>query len=65
MQTTQPIERMALSVAEAGQALGVSRAKAYELAATGSIPTVKLGGRLVVPADALRRMLDERATSKA
>src|SRR5665213_294273 len=42
-------DRLVVSVAEAGQLLGVSRAFAYELAARGELPTIRLGRRVVVP----------------
>lgn len=41
----------------AGQLLGLSRNKAYEAAATGQIPTLRFGKRIVVPTAPLRRML--------
>lgn len=49
---------------EAGKALGVGRSSAYEAAAAGTIPTIRVGKRLVVPTAALRRLLqlDEPAT---
>jgi excisionase family DNA binding protein len=57
-------ERLTMTVKEAGDALGVSRATAYMLASTGQIPTIRLGERrLVVPRAALMKML-ERAEVK-
>ncbi len=53
------VERKTFTVEEAGQALGISRGLAYELAATGRLPTVRLGRRLVVPCAALEKMLEE------
>jgi excisionase family DNA binding protein len=50
-------ERLVVSVTEAGQLLGVSRAFAYELAARGELPTIRLGRRLVVPKVALLAMV--------
>jgi excisionase family DNA binding protein len=55
------IERQTLTVSEAAQALGVSRNKAYEAAKRGEIPTIKIGGRILVPRAALERMLDGAA----
>ena len=46
-----------LTVVEAGEALGICRATAYQLARQGVIPTLRLGKRLVVPKVALERML--------
>jgi len=52
-------ERLVLNVPEAGRLLGVSRGTAYQLAYQGTIPTIRLGKRLVVPKIALERMLNE------
>ena len=53
-------ERLTMTIKEAGEALGVSRATAYMLAKTGGIPVIRLGERrLVVPKAALLKMLDQ------
>jgi excisionase family DNA binding protein len=49
--------RRTLSVEEAGRILGISRGSAYAYARNGSIPTIKLGKRLLVPRAALDRLL--------
>ncbi|MDX6286045.1 MAG: hypothetical protein QOG53_1530 [Frankiales bacterium] len=49
--------RLAISVEEAGKALGISRASAYQAAHAGDLPTVKIGHRILVPVAALERML--------
>jgi excisionase family DNA binding protein len=46
-------KRLAYRIPEAAEAIGVSRAKAYEMAANGDIPTVTIGGIKRVPVDAL------------
>ncbi len=46
-----------LSVPEAAQVLGISRAFAYELVARGELPHVRLGRRIVVPVRVVERML--------
>ena len=52
------IERKTISVEEAGQVLGVSRPKAYELVNQGIIPVLKLGPhKFVVPIAALEKYL--------
>ena len=56
--TTEPIERRTLTVEEAGEILGICRNTAYSLAASGQLPTIRLGRRLLVPRQALERMLD-------
>ena len=51
------VERLTLTVVEAGRALGISRSTAYQLANEGVIPTLRLGKRLVVPRVQLERLL--------
>ena len=56
---TKKTERLTMTVEEAGEALGVSRATAYLLAKTGGIPVIRLGERrLVVPKAALLKLLE-------
>jgi excisionase family DNA binding protein len=50
--------RLALSIEEASNLLGISRSLGYELAAQGRIPTIRLGRRIVVARAALERLLD-------
>ena len=50
-------DRLVVSVAEAGRLLGVSRAFAYDLAARGELPTIRLGRRILVPKAALLAMV--------
>lgn len=47
-----------LSITRAAEVLGVSRSYAYQLAASGELPVIRLGAKRVrVPTAALRRML--------
>jgi excisionase family DNA binding protein len=50
-------ERKTLTVEEAGRILGISRGAAYARAEDGSIPTIRLGKRLLVPKAALDKLL--------
>jgi excisionase family DNA binding protein len=52
------VERRTISVEEAGRILGVSRGAAYAYARDGSIPTIRLGKRLLVPKAAIEKMLN-------
>lgn len=52
-----PQEQPTVSVEMAGRCLGIGRAAAYDAAARGDIPTIRIGRRIVVPTAALRRML--------
>jgi len=57
-------ERLTLSVNEAAEVLGISRAFAYELVARGELPCLRLGRRVVVPRHALEQLL-QRAEESA
>lgn len=50
-------KRAAISIAEAGQLLGISRSSAYECASRGDIPTLRMGGRRVVPVPRLLELV--------
>ncbi len=41
----------------AGQALGLGRSATYAAAGRGEIPTIRVGGRILVPTAALRKLL--------
>lgn len=51
-------ERLGLTVGEAAVVLGISRAFAYELVADGTLPSLRLRRRIVVPRVELMRMLE-------
>lgn len=48
-------EPLVYTIEQAAEKLQISKSKAYELARQNEIPTVKIGGRVMVP----RRRLDE------
>jgi excisionase family DNA binding protein len=48
---------LTLTVEEAAQALGISRAFAYESVAKGEIPCISIGKRILIPRIALDKML--------
>lgn len=52
-------ERLTLTVEEAAGLLGISRNLAYELVADGRLPSIRLGRRVLVPRQALYRLLDD------
>lgn len=45
------------TVEEAAQILGVSRPTAYRHAKSGELPSIRIGGRRLVPVAQLRRLL--------
>lgn len=51
-------ERLTMTVSEAAEFLGISRAFAYELVGRGAIPAVRFGRRVVVPRRALETLLE-------
>lgn len=57
-------ERMLYRPAEAADAIGVSRARAYELIAAGVIPSIKIGSSIRVPVEALRAWIDRQLESR-
>lgn len=56
--TTQAAQSLVLDIVTAGKMLGLGRSQAYEAAARGTIPTIRLSERrLVVPRARLEAML--------
>lgn len=51
--------RLVISIPEAAPLLGISRTLAYELAARGELPVIKLGRRRMVSRRWLGRMVDQ------
>lgn len=56
------VEPPLLTVDEAATFLRISRAKAYQMAATGELPTVRMGRSVRIRRDKLAAFLDERST---
>lgn len=47
-----------LTVSEAARLLRLSRAFTYELVASGKLPSVRFGRRIMIPRAAIERILD-------
>ena len=60
MKTSQAVEPLALSVAEAAEQLGVSTRTLASMVAAGEIPYAKIRRRTVFPRAALERWLAQR-----
>lgn len=58
-------ERLLLRIDEVAQLIGVSRTTAYALVNRGEIPSVRIGGLLRIPNDALRKLIEERAGTES
>ncbi len=56
-----PIQRLTLTIEEAARMLGLSRNGAYEAAARGDLPVIRIGRRILVPRIALERLLEQAA----
>ena len=59
--TNEPesLEQLATTVLEAGKSLTLGKSASYEAARRGDIPTIRIGGRLLVPLAALRKKISE------
>lgn len=57
-QTEFPVEPMFLTAREVGQHLGLHKSRVYELAASGMLPVVRLGRRMLFPRRGLEAMVD-------
>lgn len=53
-------DRILYRPAEAADAIGVSRARAYELIAAGQIPAIRVGSSIRVPVEALREWVNRQ-----
>lgn len=54
-----------ISVPRTAELLGIGRNQAYQAAARGDLPTVRLGGRILVLTAPLRRMLGAEEPARA
>ena len=57
------VEKLALSVKEAAAAIGISDRKIWDLINVSGFPSARLGGRVIIPVDDLRRWLSQQAVS--
>lgn len=55
------MEKLAYSVSETAQILGVSRPKVYDLLHRSDFPSFRIGGRVLVSADGLRHWVAAQA----
>jgi excisionase family DNA binding protein len=57
--------KLLLRPSELAEAMGISRSKAYELIASGDVPSIRIGGNVRVPLDALRKWITEQTRKTA
>jgi excisionase family DNA binding protein len=58
--TPTGLDRLLLRPIEVAETLGVGRSKAYELIACGAIPSIRIGGSVRVPSEALRAWIERQ-----
>jgi excisionase family DNA binding protein len=58
------MEKLALNVKETAEVLGISLTKCYALVRRRDFPSIQVGSRWLVPADALKAWLMEQAQEK-
>lgn len=59
MSETTSTNPRTMTVTETAAVLGISRTTEYECIRSGSIPSLRLGGRILVPTQALESLLSE------
>lgn len=58
------VEKLALSVTEAAEALSVSRRSMYNIMKMDGFPVLLLNGRRVIPVDLLQQWMHERVEDR-
>ena len=56
------MEKLLAKPTEAADAIGVGRSKIYELIASGTVPSVRIGRSVRVPVEALRKWVEEQVS---
>lgn len=64
MTTDKMTYKSAMSVKEMANELGISMPKAYELVKQEGFPSVRIGKRILIPAEGFRRWLADAAGNK-
>ena len=55
--TGAPLRQQTLSVEDAGKVLGISRSSAFQAVASGQLPVIRIGKRMLVSRHILEQML--------
>jgi excisionase family DNA binding protein len=56
------VEKLLLRPMEAAESIAVSKSKIYELLASGSIPSVRIGKSIRIPREELKKWVDSQLT---
>ena len=59
------MESLLLRPDDAARVLSLSRARLYELMAAGVIKSIKIGGSRRIPAEALKRFVDDQVAAQS
>ena len=59
------VDRLVLSADEARKKLGLSRGLMYEAIRKGEVPSIRIGRRILIPINALNRMLENAGERNA
>jgi prophage regulatory protein len=59
--TQNRVDRLLLRPTEAAEAIGIGRSKTYELLASGDLPSIRIGGCVRVPVEALRAWIERKS----
>ena len=63
MEKHKNVERLSYSVSEASAAIGISSRMLHDFIKNGAIPHFRMGTRLLIPAVALQRFIEQRTQS--
>jgi excisionase family DNA binding protein len=58
------MDKLLLRPVEAAEAIGIGRSKIYELLASGELPSIRIGGSVRVPVDALRAWIARQVAER-
>jgi len=61
---TEKIERLTYSILETAKALGVSSRTVHKLYKSGELGHIRVGQRVLVPADVLRQFIEQRTSGR-
>lgn len=53
------MEKLAMSVSDMQKALGIGRPLAYQLVNRADFPAIRIGKKIVIPVDGLKRWLEQ------
>ena len=59
------MDKLTMSVPETAEALGISVNSCYNLVRRADFPSIRVGGRWIVPVESLKRWLNQQAEEKA